>query len=268
MAKILLSLISDQPAPNLFLLMDYRFQDIDQYFFITTPEMEQKGRADHLILAANLSLPQCHRVVVHSDNILDVKKHLTRAGLEHGQHEYLINLTGGTKMMSLAVFDFFSDTRYNTKMFYLPFGKQVFRQIYPADTFQEIELLPLQQLSPYLKSYGLIFDETIIHLKPTQSLDYSKAFLEKYLDKHKTYTLHEKTFGEYISAIRKTQNKFPNQTLILSKIKMEGLVEFLKEIDFSQIKPRATFTARNTLSYWRLVRRMGLQTFKGILRAS
>ena len=66
----------------------------------------------------------------------------------------MVNLTCGTKIMSIAAFEQFKD--YGSKMFYIPIGHNEMVQIFPKRSTNQI--IPLQQrlkVTDYLVAYGL-----------------------------------------------------------------------------------------------------------------
>ncbi|MEL7222359.1 MAG: DUF1887 family CARF protein, partial [Bacteroidota bacterium] len=68
---------------------------------------------------------------------------------------YWVNLTGGTKMMALAVWAYFTQTNLRAECFYVSLGENNCRRIFP---FQHTEVLPLQyrfSLNTYLTAYGI-----------------------------------------------------------------------------------------------------------------
>ncbi|MCB0624339.1 MAG: hypothetical protein KDC43_10605, partial [Saprospiraceae bacterium] len=54
MAKVLVSLIGDQTAPNIFVIRDERFRDVDRHLFISTEQMQRKGRVAQIRQALDL----------------------------------------------------------------------------------------------------------------------------------------------------------------------------------------------------------------------
>ena len=63
MEHVLVSIIGDQTAPNLFLIQDEAFQHITRYLFITTQQMEEQQKVDHLIVALRLNRNQYQKIV-------------------------------------------------------------------------------------------------------------------------------------------------------------------------------------------------------------
>ena len=113
---LLVSLVSDQTIPNVHLINEYGSQ-IDQYLFISTQAMEKKGVRQWIVNACHLPgeslLPA---VVVDQFSFDNIELQLDRIDFE-AYGRIIVNLTGGTKVMTLAAFDFFKDL--GAEIFYI-----------------------------------------------------------------------------------------------------------------------------------------------------
>lgn len=114
MSKTIVSILSEHLVPNLIFIreMEGTYSDL---LFITTPLMEQRRSGIHLEIALGLDPESVRRVVVPNDNYRAILRELEATDLPEGQ-EYLVNITGGTKMMSLAVARYFD--RYDSHLVY------------------------------------------------------------------------------------------------------------------------------------------------------
>lgn len=230
MANTLLSLIGEQNAPNVILIRDKAFAGMDRYVFITTVEMEQKRRLDHLLMALNLPTNRYQKIVVRADDLLDVREKLETLYTDNPHDQYYINLTGGTKMMSIGVFAFFSQAQIKAKIFYIPVGQQVFWQIHPSTEYKMRLLKASIDLSTYLTCYGVDLSETDLQAGSTFSEGYTAELFRLFLDKKRQYTEDQQTFGWYIYNLRGKHNKNRNAPIKLTAIAQ--LESFLKEINF------------------------------------
>lgn len=154
MAKILISLIGDQTAPNIFMIRDERFRSIDRHVFVTTERMEAIGRSDHLLTATGIPESNYLKVLVSADDFEEIQQKMAGLNLSR-EDEYFLNLTSGTKIMSLGMFHFFSRNAYRVRVFYLPFGKNAYRQFFPVREQREFELSYNIGLTEYLTIYGI-----------------------------------------------------------------------------------------------------------------
>ncbi|MDD4029785.1 MAG: DUF1887 family CARF protein, partial [Caldisericia bacterium] len=152
MAKILISILSDNLIAN-FLFYKEKQQEFDEQIFITTPEMKDKGVGNNLEVAMGIEKNSVRRIEVPNDSYSAVIEKLESENLSVA-YEYWVNQTGGTKPMSIAVFQFFQ--KYNAKFVYLPIGGKKFLDLrnksiqYPI-TYQS-------SLKEYLALYGIRYE--------------------------------------------------------------------------------------------------------------
>jgi hypothetical protein len=158
MANILVSLIGDQTAPNIFIIKDERFRHIDRHVFITTEQMEARGRLDHLLAATGIPESNYQKVLVSAEDIEHVRGQLNALSLDP-QDRYYLNLTSGTKVMSIGLFHYFMQSGLDVQIFYLPFRKNAYRQLFPDQASGAYELSYRIDLNEYLISYGIQKEE-------------------------------------------------------------------------------------------------------------
>lgn len=155
MKKILISIISDQTIPNLLLILEQEEQ-IDKHIFLTTKAMEQKGKSMALLNAAQLNSSDIDKVWVLEDQINSIKDTLDEK-VQHnkGNVQFIVNITGGTKPMSLAVYDYFKGL--DSRFFYLPIGKKLFIE-YDSDFRQQSLIIKTRlNLNQYLAAGGISY---------------------------------------------------------------------------------------------------------------
>lgn len=154
MKKILVSLISDHTIPNILAVQ--RFKP-DEMLFISTPAMEERHKTRHILnTLAGMGMDfqgRCHTVSIMEDSILDCHRKLEgwMTGREDG--EYIVNLTCGTKIMSIAAYEYFKD--YGARMIYIPFPKNEFITPFPKRHTQTEALSTRLKVEEYLAAYGL-----------------------------------------------------------------------------------------------------------------
>lgn len=108
--KVLLCILTGQHMPNLLSVHHYK---PDQLVLLETPYMK-KGKVGVNFLDAlgkgKLTFSsKCIYEVKNEDSIASVKQVLESTYQKYKDDEWLINLTGGTKPMSIALFEFFKD---------------------------------------------------------------------------------------------------------------------------------------------------------------
>ncbi len=152
MAKILVSLVSEQIIPNLRFIKEFR-TGIDRFIFISTRAMEELKKTELLIKSSGISLQKTLTVVVLPFNFKIIEETLLELELNYDD-EYLVNITGGTKPMSIIVLSFFSSLK-NAKIFYMPIDRPFYRQVLPRIKYSEIKFAKNLTLKEYLKGIGL-----------------------------------------------------------------------------------------------------------------
>jgi hypothetical protein len=159
----LVSLVSDQTLPNILPILHFH---PDFLLFLSTPQMEDKGKTGAILETLkergpdwDYTSPERHlRLTVQPNSVRELQRQASNwLDAEEAQGrawQFVVNLTGGTKIMSLAAYDLFSD--YKPRMVYQfietnelisPFPK---RQPDPPEKIQA-----RLTVAEYLKAYGL-----------------------------------------------------------------------------------------------------------------
>lgn len=175
MSTILISLVSDQTTPNLLLIKEFQ---VDKHIFVTTAEMDAKNKAEHLRQAAGLATEVVEKILVEADSLMDVEHKLEKVRFRDDDH-VLVNLTGGTKLMSIGVYNFFRNM--SSEMFYIDIRKHSYRKVFPVVKRKEYPLKVVLGLKEYLTGYGLsITNESDINTlirPPAYTTGFYKQFL-------------------------------------------------------------------------------------------
>jgi len=156
MKTILVSPVSDQTIPNILAIHQFR---PDGLVFITTEEMEKRGKVKAIETALRmlgLEYPDgaVQKLVVKEDSILDCHRQLDKWMTGREDAEFIVNLTCGTKIMSIAIYEFFKD--YGSRMIYIPIPKNEYISPFPKKASTHTESLALRLSVPqYLAAYGL-----------------------------------------------------------------------------------------------------------------
>jgi len=162
---ILISILSDYLQPNFLLIKEFKGK-YDKLIFITTKEMEGKGKGYALEKTLELENDSVQRIEVIEDDYSNVIEKLADCSFSI-HDEYILNVTGGTKVMTIAVWEFFS-RRYMSQFYYVPIGKNIIRNIYSEETIQLNYRLNLKE---YFTLNGLRFDpsnETLFPLSQSR----------------------------------------------------------------------------------------------------
>lgn len=143
--NILVSLISNETIPNVQLIKEFR-SDIDEYVFVYTKEM-----------ISQLGWVKTVTGIVNSTDLLidpfDLKAMEDELkNREFGDHNYVLNLTGGTKPMIIAFYDFFRNL--GATIYYLTGKKFEYIKVFPAIGNRKLSLTTKISLDEYFKAYG------------------------------------------------------------------------------------------------------------------
>jgi hypothetical protein len=247
MKTILVSLISDQTIPNLQFIKE---KQVDEYIFLTTKEMKHKGTLQWLYDASKINIDKCTSIVVEPYSYDNIEAELSK--VVNDEDHYIINLTGGTKIMSLAVNDFFKDI--NSEMFYLT-GTNEYIKIFPGRTKPTFALQTKITLEEYLTAYGFMVKSKSIAVKP---IDTTIKILNYFLN-HITKddymileTLRVNHRGsklnaiETVSGLKELLNRFEfecNKPNCLDKYEIKYLTgEWLEEYVYYSVKEKYELT--------------------------
>lgn len=169
----LVCIISDQAVPNLLFIKQFAQPD-SEFFFVTTEEMEHQQSTDNLIRSIRLDEKLCRKIIIDANDAMITFNQLRDFPFPK-KDQYLINLTGGNKLMSQMVFQHFLD--YDSKMYYAPIASVNYQQLYP-----EVLSLPKDDsikltLDQYLYAYGfeIISDVPYFEGKPKPSVLFQKV---------------------------------------------------------------------------------------------
>ena len=104
--RTLLCLLSDQHVPNL--LSVHHFKP-DRLVLVESQQMQERKVGDHFLQALALGGDRHERQPLdHEDSLPAVRKALQAAFGRHPSDEWIVNVTGGTKPMSIETYQFFT----------------------------------------------------------------------------------------------------------------------------------------------------------------
>lgn len=151
----LLTIVSDQVVPNVLFVKMF-VQQAERLVLISTREMEEKEKSRAIVEALNPGL-KVEKLVVDPMRLDLVRQKLQRLLLRLPQNEkFLVNITGGTKLLSMAVFSSFPSGR--STFYYLPINEDHLLEIKPDFSTQRIPLSVQLNLEEYLRASGLFFN--------------------------------------------------------------------------------------------------------------
>jgi hypothetical protein len=228
MANLLVTLLSDQTVPNVQFIKEKQNLETD-FLFVSTQKMERKGVRNWIQNVCNIADDKATLIIVDEFSLEDIEKKLN--GLNYTQYQNIyVNVTGGTKLMSLGATDFFRTK--NADIYYIT-GTEC-NHFFPKDRARKAPLVNNISLTDYLKSYGFELKESRLS---RIDFSYTKVFMQKFLQ-----------FGDkercVINKLREQRGK---KSVLLSEIK--DLPDFLCQIGFSVADPQGLSISKDYIKY-------------------
>lgn len=181
--KIIVSLVSEQTIPNVQFLKWYIKNNLEKtdLLFISTKRMEENSKSDYIkeALTPLLKFTEFIETKIVDENDLQIIQKVLYEAFKNSKYKKIIaNITGGTKLMSLASFQFFSSLK-NSEIYYQPLNKPVL-QLFPVTA--EYEVSGLLTLEEYMKANGIKynFDNTCV-----RNWDFNKTVCSKIIEPNK-----------------------------------------------------------------------------------
>jgi hypothetical protein len=169
MATHLISLISEHLLPNFLLAKEFEGK-YDRHIFVTTQRMGKQSMTAKFCNSLDINKKDAKIVVVSEDDLPDL---LTKLKTENFPEDdkYIVNLTGGTKIMSIGIFTHFITYKGNADFYYIPIG---INKIETVLTGQDLPLNYRINVEKYLALYGLNYEHST--QKPVLKGDTGSAF--------------------------------------------------------------------------------------------
>lgn len=144
----LISIVSEQTLPNVLLIK--QLSNISNYYFITSNKMEEEGRTNAIVKVCGIKNE--HRIVVEAENREAILQALRKVAIPQDE-PLILHLTGGTKIMALAAYQYFTTPTFDTQVIYKPLREDHFLKIFPDN--ECIDLTAKVNLEEYLHAYGV-----------------------------------------------------------------------------------------------------------------
>ncbi len=153
MSKILVSLVSDQTIPNVLFI--HEMDQMDKYLFITTKKMIDKGLLENTLAACPQTADRNESIIVDENSVLDTVRKLEQISELKFQDkdEFIVNITCGTKMMILGVYEYFRERRSEIR--YIPIGTNTVKLLFPMVKTREFPLRFRFNLNTYFTASGI-----------------------------------------------------------------------------------------------------------------
>lgn len=215
MKTTLVSLISEQTIPNVQFINELK-QTIDHYIFITTEKMMKNGVSEWIKSACSIQNKDVTEIQVNQFEYDDIIIKLDQFDFDQFDKK-CVNLTGGTKMMTLAAFDYFKEL--GAEIYYVTGTNDEYIKLSPGRRKKTLQLYSKINLNQYLTAYGF----KITQSTPSGiSQEQNEIIFKSYLDG----IFHNYT--ELLNVLRSFRNK-----AIKEIESIENLDRFITDIGYS-----------------------------------
>lgn len=216
MSTLLINLVSDQTIPNIQLFKEFK-DEVSKILFVSTDAMKKKRTLEWLTkvcleIKNDISIGE---TIVEQHNFQQIQNVLQEQyNLLHGHfNKVVVNITCGTKIMSMAAFDFFKKlNKDNIYIYYL--GEQ--SKMYLLSPNQNESVLHTElTVKEYLEAYGF----NIVNkngTEPYNNFDMTKRIFDNF----------KKLTTEYKDVLRIIQNHRKKKLTIDDSI--SKLLNFIK----------------------------------------
>jgi hypothetical protein len=212
MKTLLVSLVSDQTIPNIQLIKEFK-QTITDYFFISTSGIELKGARAWIERTCNIKESSVSKIEVNPFSFTDIETKLKQFDFDPFD-KIIVNLTGGTKVMTLVSYDFFKNLAAD--IYYVTGNNDEFIKLYPIKRNHMFAFSTKVSLIEYLTAYGFKFKISSlsgISFEQTKTIFESfcklnlTPFIEaiKYINSERAKTISEGDYEKvkgYLTAIK------------------------------------------------------------------
>ncbi len=215
--NLIVNLIGGQTTPNIQFIKEF-YQDDNELLLITTEDMEKSGQSRWLLNAAQIKEERVKKLLVPPYNLKLMRQELAK--LDYDKYDKIVvNITGGTKIMSLTTFDFFKNK--GADIYYLTGRSGQYYKIFPERKSNEYTLKNHITLDEYLKANGFKMKKTTPSGIP---FDYTNWFFKWFIEERNSE--HHKVIAE----LQEPKQKYRDKGCKIKNV--EGLTGLLAEINF------------------------------------
>ena len=213
--NIIIVLVSQQTIQNVLFIKEFVKSNDDHILLISTKGMKEKE--EWIKNSLNIQNKYYSIIVDEYDN-KDILEKLKEFNIHECKNKY-INITGGTKLMSIETYDFFKSIE-NCHIYYITRGNE-YKKIFPIEEENTYNFKCSVSIKEYFKAYG--FESKESGLSEIDK-EYTYGFLEKFLE------------TDRYDIIKKLQEERKNNSVKkkgrLNTVEVEGLNDFLSDIAF------------------------------------
>lgn len=207
--KTLVSLVSDQTIPNVELIKEFGEKDVD-YLFITTKQMQKQ--LEWIVNTTKIN--SYAKIEVDAFNQKDIIEKLNN--YDFGSGEIILNVTGGTKLMSLVINEYFKNL--GAIVYYLTGHSKTYVKLFPYRGVKDFVLRERLSLKEYLEANGF----GIVESEVSSSIELTERFLNFFVSGN--------NYEDNKAVLRKIQSLRKKKKFKVESIK--GLQNLLKALKY------------------------------------
>ena len=210
--NIIIVLVSQQTIQNVLFIKEFVKNNDDHILLISTKGMKEKE--EWIKNSLNIQ-NKYHSIIVDEYDNKDILQKLKEFDIHEYKNKY-INITGGTKLMSIETYDFFKSIE-NCHIYYITRGNE-YKKIFPIEEENTYNFKCSVSIKEYFKAYG--FESKESGLSEIDK-EYTYDFLEKFLENDRYHIIQELQRKRGVNNLKKVN---------ISEV--NGLGKFLSDIGF------------------------------------
>lgn len=233
MQRTLVNIIGGQTQPNILMAKEiyHHIGQLDRLVLVHTLQTEPQAKRTQE--ACSEIEAEVIMVDVVEDDIINIGEKLMQQVPMEPEEDIFVNITGGTKIMSIAVFNHFE--KYSAKILYVALGKNTFHQVFPRVKNKVTEFRYTLNLHEYFTGYGV----SIANPESLHKLSKSEEATKKMFIAASAFTVHDWEKLDLIrqgfdgKSYRGKSVQRSNGKSTEEKEHIESIFSFLEGIDFS-----------------------------------
>ena len=150
----IISILSDQPIPNVSFIKEMAGPG-DKHLFIATERTMETGIWKNIVDACDIKKDDFDVIVIDANSAQKIYRDLMSYTWDKTAH-YIVNITGGNKLMSQMIFSFMTGFEFTT-IYYYPIDSKVAQVLYPEIDEVRISNSSNLDLENYFRSFGYKF---------------------------------------------------------------------------------------------------------------
>ena len=179
MKRIMVNIVSAQTIPNYLFIKEFG-DDADIFLFVSTDEMEKSDKTATIYRTAGIDKKDVRKILINENELYLAKDKLDRLGWRGKDYLFLVNITGGTKLMSNAVYEYFKEL--NSRFFYLPIGQNTIKELFNDRKADEKPVKYKLRVEEYLNLHNIHPDTKELQLMKSTVIDIVNYFRKRDTD--------------------------------------------------------------------------------------